>query len=224
MKRVLITGGSDGIGRALVDTYLSGGWDVFATGRRARGEIEPALQNEVTYIQADLTESTDILIGQLPDRLDLAILNAGLGKVASVAEHQPTDIATMVAVNTTAPLLLAHALYHKLQGGTLAFIGSTAARGAHADFGPYAATKAAIAGAARSLALEWEGKVKVLAIHPGPTSTGMHDKAGLPDTPARRFFTPAATVAKSIASSIDRGKSSRFGMGYTLRHALAGSR
>ncbi|MEO0485679.1 MAG: SDR family oxidoreductase [Pseudomonadota bacterium] len=226
MPNILITGGSDGIGRALVDHYTHAGGTVFATGRRKKADVSPALPPSCHYIAADLTQDLTAIQAALPETLDLAILNAGAGRVAPPAEHGPESIKAMVALNTTAPLLLAQALYPRLKAsrGTLVFIGSTAARGAHKDFAVYAATKAALDGAYRSLRLEWEGAVTVLMIHPGPTATAMHDKAGLPQIAARKLFTNPATVAATIAKAAARGKSRRLGLGYTLRHALAGGR
>ncbi|MCH2078578.1 MAG: SDR family NAD(P)-dependent oxidoreductase [Rhodobacteraceae bacterium] len=220
MPHALITGASDGIGRALVDVYHAKEWDITATARRPAEAIMPELP--CAYVPLDLTTGAESLLEKLPPKLDLAILNAGAGKVAAPADHSAEDVAQMIALNTTAPLLLAQALFPRLEGGTLAFIGSTAARGAHKDFSVYAATKAALSGAARSLALEWEGLVKVLMLHPGPTATTMHDKAGLGDIAARRFFTPPAKVAASLADAIDRGKNRRLGAAYTARHALEG--
>lgn len=220
MPHALITGASDGIGRALVDVYHAKGWDITATARRPAEEISPALP--CTYVPLDLTAGTEALLAALPDQLDLAILNAGAGKVAAPQDHSAEDISQMIALNTKAPLLLAHALFPRLQGGTLAFIGSTASKGGHKDFSVYAATKAALSGGARSLALEWEGRVKVLMLHPGPTATAMHDKAGLGDIAARRFFTAPATVAAALAQAIDQGKNRRLGAGYTARHAIGG--
>ncbi|MEM6275567.1 MAG: SDR family NAD(P)-dependent oxidoreductase [Pseudomonadota bacterium] len=222
MPHVLITGASDGIGRALVDVYGAEGWEITATGRRAPGDL--ARPMPCAYVPCDLTHTMEPVLAALPPRLDVAILNAGAGKVAAPEEHSADDIAQMIALNVTAPLLLAQALLPRLEGGTLALIGSTAARGAHKDFSVYAATKAALTGAARSLALEWEDRVKVLTLHPGPTATGMHDKAGLGDIAARRFFTSPQTVAKSLAKAIAAGRNKRFGPAYTLRHALAGGR
>ncbi|MEL6915513.1 MAG: SDR family oxidoreductase [Pseudomonadota bacterium] len=220
MPSILITGASDGIGRSLSEHYAAAGWRVIATGRRPEEEVRPALPAACTYLSQDLTTGPEALLAQVTGPLDVAILNAGAGKVARPEAHDATDIAQMIALNTTAPLLLAQGLLPQLAGGTLVFIGSTAARGAHADFSVYAATKAALDGAARALALEWEGRVSVLMIHPGPTATGMHDKAGLGDIAARRFFTPPATVARSIAGSIARGRNARLGPLYTLRRAL----
>ncbi|MEM9853262.1 MAG: SDR family oxidoreductase [Pseudomonadota bacterium] len=220
MTRVLITGASDGIGRALVDVYLAEGAEVFCSGRRPRGEITPALPDACHYISADLTQDIEPLLAMLPPALDIAILNAGAGKVAPPQDHSPAEIKGMIALNTTAPLLLAQRLKTRLKGGKLAFIGSTAAKGRHGDFSVYAATKAAMSGAARSLALEWAGDVEVLMLHPGPTATGMHDKAGLGQIAARRLFTPPAKVARALAASIARGKNRRLGMGFTMRHAI----
>ncbi|MEL6548934.1 MAG: SDR family oxidoreductase [Pseudomonadota bacterium] len=222
MPKVLITGGSDGIGRALCAHYAAQGWQVFATGRRAEGDIEPPLPSGCEYIRHDATGDPSELLNALPETLDAAILNAGAGKVGRPEEHTGKEIQQMIALNTVAPLLLAQALLPRLRGGTLAFIGSTAARGAHGDFSVYAATKAALDGAARALALEWDGRVNVLMIHPGPTATGMHDKAGLGDIAARRYFTSPAIVARSIAASVARGRNARMGPLFTLRHAFGG--
>ncbi|MEM1374324.1 MAG: SDR family NAD(P)-dependent oxidoreductase [Pseudomonadota bacterium] len=222
MPHVLITGASDGIGRALVNVYAEQGWAITATGRRPR----EALENPMTcpYVPCDLTEDMAPVLDALPPRLDLAILNAGLGKVGPPEAHSAEDIAQMIALNVTAPLLLAQKLMPRMEGGAMAFIGSTAARGAHRDFSVYAATKAALAGATRSLALEWQGRVQVLTLHPGPTATGMHDKAGLGNLAARRLFTAPDIVAETLAGAIARGKNRRLGPGYMLRHALRGAR
>jgi len=227
MPSVLITGASDGIGRALVECYRSKGWTVIAHGRRPASRISPQLPAQVRYVEADLSDTSTDTVAQIvdatPDALDLAILNAGMGVVATPAETTPQQISNMIAVNTTAPLLLAQALLPRLLAGSgkLCFIGSTAARGAHRDFAVYAATKAALSGAARSLRLEWEGRVPVQIIHPGPTATGMHDKAGLGDIPARKYFTAPDIVARAIETAIEGGKPSvRFGPLFILRHAL----
>ncbi|MEM6727824.1 MAG: SDR family NAD(P)-dependent oxidoreductase, partial [Pseudomonadota bacterium] len=84
MRHVLITGASDGIGRALTDIYGETDWQVWATGRRAREEVVPPLPGTVQYVAADLT-GEHALADALPPKLDLAILNAGAGKVAPLA-------------------------------------------------------------------------------------------------------------------------------------------
>ncbi|MFK8023243.1 MAG: SDR family NAD(P)-dependent oxidoreductase [Ilumatobacter sp.] len=227
MPTVLITGASDGIGRALVDRYLADGWEVIAHGRRPLADVEPSMPGSVDYVRHDLRDGVDAVTASLPDALDLAILNAGVGFVAPPGATDPSAITELVQVNTIAPLRLAHALHSRLAAGRgrLVLIGSTASRGAHGDFAVYAATKAALAGAARSLRLEWDGSVDVQVIHPGPTATGMHERAGLPETWHRRFFTPAATVADAISASIESGRAStRFGLGFLVRHALSRGR
>jgi len=223
MVSVLITGASDGIGRALVECYRQKGATVIAHGRRPADRITPRLPAQVTYVQSDLAQDVTPIADACPTQLDLAILNAGVGWVARPQDTPSDKIDDMIRINLTAQLELAHMLYPKLvQGhGKLVFIGSTAARGAQPEFSVYAATKAALAGAARSLRIEWDGKVDVQIIHPGPTATAMHDKAGLGDIAARRLFTAPHTVAQSIDTAIARGKPvARFGPAFMLRHAI----
>ncbi|MEM1301363.1 MAG: SDR family NAD(P)-dependent oxidoreductase, partial [Pseudomonadota bacterium] len=56
MPTVLITGASDGIGRALVECYRSKGWTVIAHGRRPADRVSPRLPAQVKYVQADLSD------------------------------------------------------------------------------------------------------------------------------------------------------------------------
>ena len=63
----------------------------------------------------------------------------------------------------------------------------------------YAASKSGLAGLARSLCAEWRGRIDVQIIHPGPTATAMHERAGYDPGWMRKFFLPDRLAAATIA-------------------------
>jgi NAD(P)-dependent dehydrogenase (short-subunit alcohol dehydrogenase family) len=231
-RKILITGGTDGIGLALAKRLVSR-HDIVVTGRSsARPEHLPA---DIAYISADQSEPTkaaDTIAQALAERglltLDHAILNAGIGQVAPNGIDDADTIRRTLAVNLTANIALAHVLYPSLlkASGTLSLIGSVAHKGSKI-FPAYAASKAGLDALARALVSEWQGKIKVQMLHPGPTRTDMHAKAGLDTGKMRRFFIApdimAAMIEAEIASNTKRKTLSfaaRLGYALTPEHRL----
>ncbi len=216
----MITGGSAGIGYALADHLSSLGSDVIATGRRT--DCTGAFSYCALNMMSDcLTTAADAILDQLEwDTFDVLVLNAGIGHVGTMQDTPDKITEQMMRVNVTAPLQLAHHLRARVTG-RIVFIGSVAHRGRHPDFAIYAATKAALRGAVRSWQAESDGTGPfVQMIHPGPSQTEMHDRAGLPKTAMQKIFTPAPVVARSIAKAMQTNRAEvSFGFGYTLRHA-----
>lgn len=212
-RRVLITGATSGIGLALVRRHASGA-AVLATGRRSRDEARRVLPDRVAYVQTDQREpeqAVEKILGMLDelgwDGLDLAILNAGIGHAVDPADETPPMLRDVLDANLFAAIALARALLPRLEaaGGRLAMVGSTARKGAP-DFASYAAAKAGLHGFGRALAEEWRGRVGVQVIHPGPTDTGMHARAGHDPGRLVRLFAGAGTMARLIDRAILRGR------------------
>jgi len=110
--------------------------------------------------------------------------------------------------STCAPIALTHALLPALwrARGTIAFIGSVAAALPVPEYAVYGATKAALAGFARSLRVELAGQVTVRVIHPGAIRTALHAKSGLAVAPAAwRRYPPPERVAAQVVRAIERG-------------------
>ena len=207
-KTVLITGATDGIGRALAKIYRTRGNRLVLVGRRTLDTLNDPLYTKNTYCRADLSQDKcadrvcEFLNAQKIDAIDLAIQNAGTGYFGSIAAQSAESIREIVAVNLMAPLRLAHALmpYLKKTNGKLVLIGSITHAFPCPDYAVYAASKEALNILGRNLQIE--GNVNVQIIHPGATRTGLHRKIGL-NNENTKGFPSAERVAQKITQAID---------------------
>ena len=207
-KTILITGATDGIGRALAKIYQTRGNRLVLVGRRTLNTLNDALYTKDTYCRADLSQNgcadrvCEFLNAQKIDTIDLAIQNAGTGYFGPIAEQSAESIREITAVNLMAPLRLTHALmpYLKKTNGKLVMIGSITHAFPCPDYAVYAASKEALNTLGRNLQIE--GDVNVQIIHPGATRTGLHRKIGM-DNEKTKGFPSAEKVAQKITQAID---------------------
>lgn len=224
----LVTGASHGIGLEVCRQLRADGHEVVASGRRAAAALPPDFP-DTGYISADLgtAEGRAHMVANLPDQLDLALLNAGIGYYRPLLAEDPDAIARVLRTNLLAPIALASALFPILDatGGVLGLVGSVAYRKA-AGMPVYAASKARLDGFGRSLRSEWQGRVDVRVIHPGPTATGMAQRAGLTSAASQRLMLPVQDVAAGIIAAMRRpGRHRRtVSFGAVLAGRLRGTR
>jgi len=197
---VLITGALTGIGRATAISFARSGNRVIVSGRRedAGQAFESELRSlgtEAEFVQADvrheedmrrLVERTIALFG----RLDVAVNNAGTeGKPGPVTEQTVGDYTAAFETNVLGTLLAMKYELRVMQaqrGGSIVNISSTMGERGAANMSLYAGSKHAVEGITKSAALEAAAfGVRVNAVAPGPTETGMLDRlAGSPDKKA----------------------------------------
>ena len=188
----LVTGGSKGIGRAVVETLLERGATVVFTARgRAgvrvlEGELaerfgdSPDGEPRARGLVADVTVAADVerLRHRLATdygRLDVLVNNAGTNVRRRAHEYDAAAYATVVDVNLHAPFHLSVALLDLLRAADGAAVVNVASSAATVDVGsgaPYAMTKAALLQLTRSLAVEWAPYgIRVNAVSPWYTAT-----------------------------------------------------
>ncbi len=208
MATVLITGATDGIGKALAQQY-SANSRLVLVGRRPLTDLDGPLYTETTYCRADLAERDaphtirDFLTTHNIERLDVLVHNAGIGSYGPLTDETSERIQDLVNVNYRTPVALTHTLLPWLDGAKVVFISSVAANLPTADYTVYAATKSALDGFANNLRVELNGYAHVQLIHPGATKTGMHGKIGADAVLDTSKYPTAEAVATQIKAIID---------------------
>lgn len=165
-KRVLIFGGTAGIGKAMADIMCEAGAHVICRGRSNGCDV-----SEATAVERAINEAVSTLGG-----LDVVVNAVGLLTKGHLATQDTQDIATQVAINLNGALWIAKYSYKALKvskGVLLQFASSSYTRG-RSDYVVYSATKAAIVNMTQGLSEEWEADgIRVNCVVPGRTDTGM---------------------------------------------------
>lgn len=181
-KVVVITGGTGGFGSVLVDTFSMIGYRVAYTSRHKRGKETPLL----LWHKVDTTCCEDVLIFfetilHRWNRIDIVVINAGVSMDAFLAITRQEDIDTMVEVNLkgffcTVKAILPHMIERK--EGHIIAVSSYVASAGRAGQSIYAATKAGLTGAVKSVAREvGQYNIRVNAVMPGYMDVGMGQRA-----------------------------------------------
>lgn len=212
---VLVTGGSRGIGRAIVQRCLQDGYQVINLDKIA----PPALLKGETLYQADLTdvEATKAILKKITSEVNVTrvVNNAGFIRPAALEDATVEDFEVVCALNLRAPLLVVQALLPLMKNagfGRIVNISSRAALGKE-DRTVYSATKAGLLGMTRTWALETAAfGVTVNAIGPGPIATELFTSGNPPDAPKTKRIVEAIPVkrmgqpediAHAVASLLD---------------------
>ena len=170
-KTALVTGGTRGIGRAIADELHALGADVTIVARTA----DPTVR--FPTLVADVTSSADRarIASSVRSPLHILVHNAGGNIRSPLVDYDDATIEHLLALNLTAPLLLSRDLHPHLRsaaGASVIHVGSVAGHVALPTGVAYAAAKAGLAQAARTLALEWaRDAIRVNAVAPWYTRT-----------------------------------------------------
>jgi len=205
-RRALVTGVSRGIGRAIAARLLGDGWEVigtYRTGTDAARELVAA-NPRLTLHQVDLGEdgSVQALIEALAGvRLDGLVNNAGMIHFEADGDLELEQWRRTLEVNLTAPVRLARALADRLEGGAVVNVASVDGTVGSYNSIAYAASKAALLSATKSLAnLLGERRIRVNAVTPGWIDTEMasEEELAVSLTPLARLGRPTE-VADMVA-------------------------
>ena len=173
-KNALITGGRQGIGRAIVDALAAEGATVITCGR---GERPGDLPDEIAWHQIDVADATQV--NALAERLgscDILVNNAGIQVEKTVPDSTDEDWDLVMGVNARGVFNACRAFIPTMRAGSsIINIGSISGNVADPSMALYNASKAFVHGLTRSIAVDHGPEIRCNAICPGWIETGMLD-------------------------------------------------
>jgi NAD(P)-dependent dehydrogenase (short-subunit alcohol dehydrogenase family) len=178
-KTILVTGASSGIGRAVAVACADAGARLVITGRdRPRLDETLALLPAGAHqgVAADLTDPGQLAhLVSAAGQLDGVVYAAGTHGTSPVRMFRQAHLEAVMATNYTAPAMLTQKLLYQKQlknGASLVFVSSISVHTGTVGVGPYAASKAALEGFMRALALEVAPRgMRANALAPGLVDT-----------------------------------------------------
>jgi len=189
-KSVLVTGASSGIGRATALALAQRGFTVYA-GTRTTLDYEG-----VTPITLDVTNADHVeALRGLP--LDAVVNNAGIAVISPLETLPLDELRRQLEVNTIGQLAVIQACLPSLRErkGRIVNMSSIAGRVAFPLYGPYSASKFALAALNDTLRLELHGDVHVALIEPGTVATPIWQRTlDATELPTGRY----AKIAESL--------------------------
>ncbi|WP_230348452.1 SDR family oxidoreductase [Methylobacillus methanolivorans] len=185
-KRVLVTGASSGIGKQIAITCSQMGAELVITGRnqdRLQATAASLHGEGHTVLPADLSQQEDIdMLAQQAGVLNGLVHAAGMSRLVPFRLMNKAHLGEIFDSNTFAPLLLTKALLAKKRiaaNGSILFIAALSSHSGALATSAYAASKSALLGAMRSLALEVAKQgTRANCLSPGYVRTPMLEGLG----------------------------------------------
>lgn len=227
MKKVLITGGSEGIGLATAKKMSEKGYQVTLVARN-KDKLQAAISSiknngkEHKMVVADLSKKSEVdalkeIIDQ--EKFDVFINNAGVGMYGRFAQMPLHDQVQMMNLNMTAVTALSYFyLQQAKRGDVLVNVASTLGISPFPGLSVYSATKAFVTNFSETLWWEYKRKgIYVFAFCPGVTVTNFYG-TGKVELEFPTFITQkSGQVANELAKAIDRRSKPRVISGATNR-------
>ncbi|HSW65781.1 MAG TPA: SDR family oxidoreductase [Bacillota bacterium] len=187
MKNIVITGGSDGIGRAVAE-HLAREHHVIVIARNVASLEQIAAENGCAYAACDVRDPkqvTKTIAGIVAQHgpIDVLINNAGIIVNDSLVDTSYEDIENVICTNTLGAIYVAKAALTSMKEygkGYIINVNSQSGINARAGRSIYNASKWAITGFTKALQQEAnQYNVRVTGLYPGAVRTGLFAKAGI---------------------------------------------
>ena len=204
-KVAIITGGSRGIGRAIVEKLHSQNYQIITNGR---GERPADLANDIVWVRADISQASeakrvcDVARTEF-GAIDILVNNAGTQVEKTIAESDDADWDLVVNTNCRGVFNMCREALKDMtnSGGNIINIGSISGVVSDPSMALYNASKAFVHGLTRSIAIDHGPEVRCNAIRPGWIMTQM----------AEDGFALANDPEKAMADALARHPVGRFG-------------
>mgnify|MGYP000088262239 CR=1 FL=1 len=215
----LVTGGSRGIGKMIVEGYLKAGAARVYISARKVDQIEETVAefgNQVIGLPCDLSTVDGCLslaaqIAEREEKVDILVNNAGVALIDRLEDAKVADWDATMAVNLRAPFLLAREIVPGMierKGGKIINMGSLTSQAARPTIAPYTVAKGGIKMLSRAMAAEWaQFNIQANSIGPGYIMTDMNkllmenaqfDTWVKSSNPAQRWGKPEELVGTAI--------------------------
>ena len=219
-KIAVITGGNSGIGLATAHEFKEQGARVIIIGRKPDAVAAAAKEigRDTIGLVADVGRVADIeqafaKIREQVGRVDILFANAGIAKFAPLADVTEEFFLEQTAINVKGAYFTAQKALPLLpEGASVIFTSSTVSHFGMPGSSVYSMTKAALINLAKTLAIELAPKkIRVNVVSPGPISTPIFGKMGLPEAAANE-------LGRAILAQVPLG---RFGQASEIAKAVA---
>jgi NAD(P)-dependent dehydrogenase (short-subunit alcohol dehydrogenase family) len=174
-RRVVVTGGTSGIGAATAQRFREEGCEVVVLARTPGPDVIPCDVSDRERVEAAFAQ-----IGSL----DVLVDNAGLSVRNPALEIGAAQWDQVIGTNLSGAFWVAQAAAARMlvgSGGSIVFTASTNALAGYRYYADYNASKAGLVALTRSLALEWAPRVRVNAVCPGYVLTPMQEAEYTPE-------------------------------------------
>jgi NAD(P)-dependent dehydrogenase (short-subunit alcohol dehydrogenase family) len=217
-KVALVTGASQGLGRALALAFAREGASIVVNSR-SEERIRPvareaeSLGAEVLALAADVSKSADVerLVGATVERfgrIDVLVNNAGvLGPRVPIEAYPEDEWRWVIDANLTGLFLVTKAaIPHMPEGGSIINVVSGVSVEGRPGWGAYAVSKFGVEGITQILASELEGRrIRANAVDPGGMRTEMR-AAAYPDEDPMTRITPEENTGIFIYLASDQSR------------------
>ena len=217
-KVALVTGASQGLGRALALAYAKEGASLVLNSRSEEG-VRPVAEEaenlgaEVLAFAADVSEGAAVegMVGAAVERfgrVDVLVNNAGLlGPRVRIEDYPEEEWRRVIDANLTGPYLVSKAaIPHVPEGGSIINVVSGVSVEGRAGWGAYSVSKFGVEGLTQILAAELEGRgIRVNAVDPGGMRTDMR-AAAYPEEDPQTRITPEENTAVFLYLASDESK------------------
>lgn len=209
---ILVTGGTKGIGRAIIERFANEGFDVITCSRNEKDleDLKSSLEENhalihVLAVKADLSKKDEVL--EFAEKAkafgtpDVLVNNTGVFLPGAILDEPEGNLEMMMNTNLYSAYYLTRALIGDMKakkGGHIFSMGSIAGLTAYSNGGSYAISKWAMLGMTKCIREELKDyQIKVTSVLPGATYTASWEGV---DFPEERFI-KAVDVAESVWSA-----------------------